>query len=125
MAVVQCESCGGRGVGLVEQPHTQCAHCRRVGPPPTSAYGPVAQNVVLWQRYHLPHLRDGDSRVLSLPTGLSADTCVQLASERGYMATPTQRATCSCAIDGSLWVRLRGCSCPTETWIEYKRAEIS
>lgn len=113
MAVVQCSTCGGRGVGLVEPP--------------------AAQNHALWTRYHLPQLAGDaawttvagmprESRVLPLPTGLDAATCVQLAREHGFAAEPVVRAACACALTGGVWTWLRGCRCPTETWIEYRKS---
>ena len=136
MAVVRCESCGGRGVGLVETPHTQCAHCRRTGAAllATPTHGPPPQGTALWMRHHLSQLPRAapwstvtgtpcDTRTLPLPTGLDADTCVRLARDHGLDATAVQRATCSCAIDGGVWTWLRGCACPVETWIEYRKSQ--
>lgn len=133
MAVVQCSTCGGRGVGLVEPPDTQCAHCQRAGTRPASTYGPAAQNHALWTRYHLPQLAGDaawttvagmprESRVLPLPTGLDAATCVQLAHEHGFAAEAVERAVCACALTGGVWTWLRGCRCPGETWIEYRKS---
>lgn len=125
MAVVQCSTCGGRGVGLVEPPDTQ----------PASTYGSAAQNRALWTRYHLPQLTGDaawttvagmprESRVLPLPTGLDAATCVQLAREHGFVAEPVERAACACAATGGMWTWLRGCRCPGETWIEYRKSPV-
>jgi len=95
----------------------------------------MSRDADLWTRYHLPQLPPGqwhtiggspcESRVLPLLAGLGADTCTRLAAEHDLVAKPVQRSTCACALTGGMWTWLRGCSCPTETWIEYARPGLS
>lgn len=136
MAVVQCTSCGGRGVDLVQPPHTQCAHCRRQATTPsnTRTQGPLdSTGIALWTRHHLPQLTNNiawasvaglprETRVLALPPGLDAETCVRMAPVHGFAAEAVERTACTCPLGVSVWTWLRGCTCPVETWIEYRKS---
>jgi len=132
----QCAQCGGRGLGLVAAGQTRCAHCQRAESQPAAAQGPVhAAAAALWTRHHLAQLPPGQwssmggtpcaTRVLALCAGLDADSCVRLAAEHGLVAKPVLRSQCTCALTAGLWTWLRGCACPTETWIEYTRPGLA